>query len=67
MEEKRKHDEEKWERRQQEERHRWELERQAQHDRHMREVERLRNEEFVHSRDCRSWLCQVIWWLCGRA
>lgn len=23
-------------------------------------------EGFVHARDCRSWPCQLIWWLCGR-
>jgi len=22
--------------------------------------------EFVHSRDCKNWFCQALWWLLGR-
>jgi hypothetical protein len=25
------------------------------------------SEDFVHSRDCQSWLCRLIWWMAGRS
>lgn len=32
----------------------------------LREQYMSKNTDFVHSRDCRSWLCQFIWWLFGK-